>query len=387
MPISIILICLSFVLLILYIILHWTSYVAVKPSKDVDFNANHTQSVPSISVVIITHDSYHMLECVIDRVASQNYPKFEILVVNNASTDNTNDVIKQLAIKYPSLLRHTYLPQNRNGNLHMSIATTLGVRAARNEWIVLLRPTSIPKSSNWLTSIAQAINENHTVCIGYNDYYGYDNSNWEKKAIRRKQKAQILNYRAIFRGKRKPIETECSNLTFRKEDFVANKGYRNWLNIKNFHENLYVTTNCKPKEATFLTSHDSQVETILPPIKELWQTERTLMQKAYQKLSKATKLRRIHYSILTCVYLLSLITLSIGIYFVLCPLQADNSAQFIDLKAYTSELTKPLPIIPLCIAVLFLIISLIHYIYIIHRNRRDIIRLYSPLISKPSDFF
>lgn len=385
LPLVLILFGIAFLLLLTYIILHWASYVPIKPSCPGDNTSGYPETAsPSFSVVIITHDSEIMLERVIELVAQQDYPKFEILIVNNASTDNTNDVIKRSINKYPTIVRHTYLPQNKNGILHMSMATTLGVRAARNEWIVLLKPTSTPKSNLWLASIAQSIDDHTRLCIGYNDHYGYDNAKWVRKAINLLRKRQILNYRAIMRGKRKPIEVDNSNIAFCKKDFFDNGGYGKWLYLKNFHENLYATTYIKPRETKFLTSPDSQVETILPPIQELWETDRRILRKAYRKFSFTTKLRRIHYILLGCLYLLSALCAAASLSLALLHLPVDNTSAYIAI--YAPENTySGLPLIPIAAVIVFILLSLIHYIFILHYRHKDIKRLYTPLVSNPSE--
>ncbi len=89
MPIYLIILSASILLLIIYLILYWRSYVAVKSHES---SVESQESLPGISVVIITHDSDRMLQHTINTVAAQQYPDFEIVVVNNASTDDTNDV-------------------------------------------------------------------------------------------------------------------------------------------------------------------------------------------------------------------------------------------------------------------------------------------------------
>lgn len=382
-PITIIIISLSFVLLAIYLILYWISYVPIKTQNESTHTKNEGKKMPSFSVVIITHDCDSMLERLINTLVTQEYNNFEIVVVNNASTDNTSDVIKRASIEHPSLVRHTYMPQNKNGILHMSIATTLGVRAARNEWIVLLKPTSYPKSRYWLSSIAEKIMEGANICIGYNDYYGYDNSTWVLKAIRWRKKAQILNYRAIMRGKCKPIECESSNLVFSKKEFMENGGYGRWLSLKNYHENPYITTYSIPHKTAFLTSPESQVETILPPIKELWDTEYKLIKKSHHKFSKTTKLRRSHYTILRTLYAISFCCMLVAIYFCISPLTTDS----FPLKDMYTYFIYPynIPAIPLLLATTFVIITIIHCICKYRTQRRDNKNLYAPLITDPSD--
>jgi len=380
MPITLIILGLSIILLLIYVLLYWRSYVAVPAQTPFVPQPSGSKPVPSISVVIITHDSDDQLELMLDKVATQDYSDFEIVIVNNASTDNTNDVIKRAIVKYPGLIRSTYLPQNKNGILHMSMATTLGVRASRKEWIVLLKPTSTPKSKYWLQSLGDAISQGCSLCIGYNQYYGYDDSSWVRRAIAWRQKTQILNFRAIYRGRCKPIEAESTNIAFRKVDFSNNGGYGKWLDVKNYHENLYATTFYGPRTTRMLTQSDAQVETLLPPIEELWETDRNLMKKSYKKLSISTKLRRNYYTSLTWFYTLAVVVLLAGIMVGLYPIAVDNTNQIIDYNVY---LGIDMPILVPSTALLFVIISLSHLFTKIYKNKKDKKNIQTALVSTP----
>lgn len=385
MPLYIIILSLSLLTLLIYVISYWRNYVSVKTHMHpapIQQNDGTRQQLPGISVVIITHDSDNMLQYTIDSVAAQQYPDFEIVVVNNASTDNTNDVIKRAAKTHPNLLRSTHLPQNRNGILHMTIATTLGVRAARKEWIVLLRPNSTPKTQMWLHSIAQAIDKGYNLCIGYNQYYGIDDTKWERQAIRWQQKMQIRNFRAINRGKRRPVEACASNFAFRKQDFLDNGGYGRWLNLPNYHEHLYATTFAAKGRTAMLMHPDAQVETMLPPIRELWDTERQQTGKAYRKLSAATKMRRRHHTALSLLFLMATLTLVAGMALSLWPMPFDTSALLADHCIALPGLPA-IPVLAPCAAIVFITIALIHLICVIHCKRQDRQPLSLPLVADP----
>ncbi len=384
-PAAIILVTVSLILLVVYIISYWTSYVPVRKDGVTTRRVDGNTKLPSFSIVIVTHDCDSLLERLVNRLVEQVYPKFEIVIVNNASSDNTVDVIKRASIDHPSRVRHTYLPQNKNGTLHMSMATTLGIRAARNEWIVLLKPTSLPKSELWLASIANAITNGAEMCIGYNDYFGYDNAKWVRTAISQRRKAQLLNYRAVLRGQCKPIECEGSNVVFSKDEFFRNGGYGAWLALRDCHETPYVTTFAAKRKTAFLTAAESQVETILPPIEELWQVERRYAQKSYKKLSVSTKLRRKHYVMITMLYLLSMVCMALGIGFMYCPSPWDNSISVIREIGASTEGYVVLEILPAIIILLFVIISLVHYLCKLHFRHRDYKRLYTPLCTNPSE--
>lgn len=399
-PLSITLLIIAIALLLIYIILYWAGYVAIPPKPSLTDNGNADldnknapssvgdkhNSLPGISVVIVTHDSDRMLERAISAVAAQDYPDFEIVIVNNASSDNTNNVIKRFAQQYPNLLRYTYLPQNKNGFLHEAMAVTLGVRAARKEWIMLLKPTSVPKSNKWLRTFAASISMGYDICLGYNHFYGYDNARWVRKAIRRLRHNQILNYRAIMRGKRKPIEAEGSNLAFRKEDFLSNGGYGKWLSLKSCHQNLYVTSYSKQGASKMLTSPQAQVETLLPPIISLWQTEESLRKRAYRRFPLETRLRRSHYTIIGLIALISAVCLIVGLVFSLMPLQVDNSGDLINAELYLNDYIV-LPIYAVAGLGGYLLCAAVHFIVRKRINRRDIKRLRAPMISDPKEDF
>ena len=395
MPLYTALLFLSVTLLLLYIILYWRSYVKVDKQE----NVNHQSTTsaprpavwPSITVLIITHDSDRMLQHAIDSVAAQQYPNFEIMVVNNASTDDTNDVIKRSTKQYPNLLRSTHLPQNRNGILHMAMATTLGVRAARKEWIVLLRPNSTPKSPLWLHTIADAINRGFHLCIGYNQYYGLDNAKWEQRASRWYRKRQILNYRAINRGKRKPIEAESSNLAFRKQDFLTNGGYGRWLNLANYHQHLYASTYAATGTATMLMQPEARVETMLPPICQLWQTDHQQTRKAYRHLNRSTHFRRTYYSRLTLLFIASLLMMLAATGLAIWPIDfAIFSTQVLEFpNAQTLNMPglPPIPALAVCAAIVYAAIALIHQICRTHCRRRDNKILTTPIVTNPASLY
>ena len=60
--------------------------------------------LPSLSVVIAAHDSAIELQKNLPLILEQEYDgEFEVVVVDESSTDNTTDVIKLLKSKYPNL--------------------------------------------------------------------------------------------------------------------------------------------------------------------------------------------------------------------------------------------------------------------------------------------
>jgi glycosyltransferase involved in cell wall biosynthesis len=82
----------------------------------------------AVSVVIPTYNRASLLGRAIKSVLEQTYQDFEIIVVDDASTDNTEEVVRNLRDRRIRYLRHE---KNRGG----SAARNTGIRAAWGQYI------------------------------------------------------------------------------------------------------------------------------------------------------------------------------------------------------------------------------------------------------------
>lgn len=85
----------------------------------------------TVSVIIPTYNRAHTVSRAIQSVLNQTYQDFEIIVVDDCSTDNTEEVVKGFNDSRICYIRHE---QNRGG----SAARNTGIRIARGEYIAFL---------------------------------------------------------------------------------------------------------------------------------------------------------------------------------------------------------------------------------------------------------
>jgi glycosyltransferase involved in cell wall biosynthesis len=83
---------------------------------------------PSVSVVIASYNRADLLPETIESVLNQRFQDFELIVVDDGSTDNTREVLE----RYEPRVRYIY--QENHGP---SAARNLGVRNARGAWIAI----------------------------------------------------------------------------------------------------------------------------------------------------------------------------------------------------------------------------------------------------------
>ncbi len=85
------------------------------------------------SVVIPAYNYGHCIERAVQSVLSQSYSDFEVLVINDGSTDNTDEVMRALENQHSGVLR--YIPQVNQG---LSAVRNRGIEEARFPWLIFL---------------------------------------------------------------------------------------------------------------------------------------------------------------------------------------------------------------------------------------------------------
>jgi GT2 family glycosyltransferase len=110
----------------------------------------HRQAVlaaaPFVSVVICTRDRPDQLETCLRCLSSQEYPSFEVVVVDNAPGDAVRDIVAAGYAGRPT----RYVPERRPG---LSWARNTGIAAASGEIIAFLDDDEEP-DRHWLTGLA-----------------------------------------------------------------------------------------------------------------------------------------------------------------------------------------------------------------------------------------
>lgn len=83
-----------------------------------------------VSAIITTHNRKVLLKRSIESVFSQTYPNIELIVVDDASTDGTDDYCKVLSLRYIYISKQ----ESKGGNY----ARNLGIKAATGEYVAFL---------------------------------------------------------------------------------------------------------------------------------------------------------------------------------------------------------------------------------------------------------
>lgn len=119
-----------------------------------------------ISVIIAARNEAENLLKFLPLVLEQSHPNFEVLVINDASSDNTRHVLHELGKTYPCLKAiHHYPAQTYSGNKKKALG--LGIASAKNDYLIFTDADCRPTSEDWLSIMASSFSEDKKIVLGY----------------------------------------------------------------------------------------------------------------------------------------------------------------------------------------------------------------------------
>ena len=221
--------------LLIQLIYYIGIYGRVGRRKQVVVDASKTDW-PKISVVICARNEQDNLEKNIPLIAEQDYPNFEIVVVDDCSEDNTSILLKSLKVKYPHL-RQTFIKKDEKFFHGKKLALTVGIKSAMYDQIVLTDADCTPKSNQWLKQMVNAYGANTDVVLGY---CGYERKKgFLNKIIRCDAFFIGLNYLGLALSGA-PYMGIGRNLSYRKSLFLKNRGFASHHALLSGDDDLFV---------------------------------------------------------------------------------------------------------------------------------------------------
>jgi len=118
-----------------------------------------------VSVVICARNEVDNLRQNFPTVIQQDYPEFEIIVVDDASTDKTNDVLHDFGKNHSHVRVHEILAEQKK-HPGKKDALHQGISLAKYDWILVTDADCFPTSDKWITHMMQSRNEETELVLG-----------------------------------------------------------------------------------------------------------------------------------------------------------------------------------------------------------------------------
>ncbi len=190
-----------------------------------------------VSVIICARNEQENLEKYLPSILNQKYPDYEVIVVNDCSEDESEFVLERLQKKY-SHLRTTTIKQDDKFYHSKKLALTIGIKAAKNELLLLTDADCQTESDMWIDKMQERFTNKKDIVLGYGGYFR------EKKLINNLIRFDTL-FIAIqyltFAAARKPYMGVGRNLAYKKSIFFKNKGFAKHHHLESGDDDLFIS--------------------------------------------------------------------------------------------------------------------------------------------------
>ena len=239
--------------------------------------ANLPQNSEAVSVVVCAKNEFHNLSQRLPILLEQKYPDFEVVVVNDASSDETEYFLKACAKVYPEgKLKVVNMPNNVNFFSGKKYPLSIGIKSAKNDIILLTDADCIPNSLYWIQEMANGFTEGKEIVLGYGGY--------EKDKISMMTPSEDLGFEFSDTGQKPPMglhlliqyDTMCTaanmmgfallgvpymgvgrNLSYRRSFFFNKGGFIKHYRIKSGDDDLFVNVNATRQNTAVVLSEES----------------------------------------------------------------------------------------------------------------------------------
>lgn len=188
------------------------------PMHENSVSDDEDTKLPAISIILTPNENADTLSENLQIYLNQDYQNFQVIVVASKGDTETEDVLKSYHDS-PKLYT-TFIPTTSRYMSRKKLAITLGVKAAKHEWILMADISCKPITSKWLETLAKNCTEDRNLIVGYTKYDDDTPDFWKFERL------QTTCYLAREYQKGMGYRSITNALLFRKSEFIAQDGFR-----------------------------------------------------------------------------------------------------------------------------------------------------------------
>lgn len=189
-----------------------------------------------ISIVIAARNEEQNLANFLPDFLTQDYPTFEVIVVNDRSWDESLDVLMAFEQQYENL-RIVDIPDVGRDGYAKKMAITLGIKAAKYDRLLFTDADCIPANQHWLSEMNEGFQHNKMLVLGAGPYSR--KKGFLNKLIRFDAISIAMQYLS-FAKSGIPYMGVGRNLGYSKELYDSVRGFKSHYYIASGDDDLFV---------------------------------------------------------------------------------------------------------------------------------------------------
>ena len=256
---------------------YWYCRYEAAPARKMRKDKKKDQTVmesPPVSVVLCAHNESDNLSHYLQALLTQDYPVYEVIVVDDGSEDETRAVVERYMV-HDSRLKMTFVPYGARVGSTKKLALTLAAKAAQYDYLLLTDADCRPESDQWIASMMRGFGDGgkqRDIVLGFGAYF-----------VERGHVNRLERYDTLFNGLHYLGAAICGhpymgvgrNLAYRKSLFFESGGFSHLMTNKAGDDDLFVNHAATRTNTGVVMNRESYTWSLSKKtMKEWWQQKR-----------------------------------------------------------------------------------------------------------------
>jgi glycosyltransferase involved in cell wall biosynthesis len=210
-------------------------------------------SYPPVSIIVPSRNFEEELKVILPDLLTQDYPDFQVVVVNDCSSDGTEWYLSNLKLEYANL-KTTHIIQETD--FPNALALTLGIRAAACEWMIFLNPLCVIPGKNWLKNYVEHFTPEKEAVFGYVNFSASKGSMHQMIRLENFN-SYILSGSARKLGLTMPVND--LNIAYKRTPFLDRKGFAAVLESPFCENELYLKEIATRRNSVYIMNNKASI--------------------------------------------------------------------------------------------------------------------------------
>ncbi len=213
---------------------HWYYFRRIAFS---DPESHHESgALTPVSVVLTARNEYDHLSRHLPLLLGQDHPEYEVVVVNDASNDGTDQLLREMQ-RSNTHLKVVNLNSSVSFMQGKKLPLSVGIRSAKHELLLLTEAASYPADKAWVSRMAAQLEQDKEIVLGYGAFE--KKPGLLNKLIRLDNLTTALNYMGMAAAGR-PFMGSGRNLAYTRSLFYRLKGFTSHYKIAAGDDDLFI---------------------------------------------------------------------------------------------------------------------------------------------------
>lgn len=269
---------------------------------------DNPRSLPPVSVLLTVHNDADWLKESLPYLLEQDYPNYELIVVDFVSTDDTQFVL-QVCSDYYERLKVVRFREDVNLYRGKKYPMSIGIQSAKNDYILFCEPDCIPKDFNWIRSMMGGYRDDDTQIV-----LGFCGIRQKKTLFNWLQVYDNLVYYLHFLSSAlsgHPYTGSQCNLSYRRSFFFDNGAFYSHLSIAEGVDDIFVNQHATKNNTQVVLVPESFTLTDERPTLKAWHRARRERSATRRYYSFVQKLHLLIYPLMVFLFYGAGVTLAV----------------------------------------------------------------------------